>query len=36
MMVPDCVDVEHEVIKGGMCIVIETNELKKENEKLGK
>ena len=35
MMVPDGVDVEHEVVKCGMCIVKEINDLRKENESLG-
>ena len=35
MMVPDGVDVEHEVVKCGMCIVKEMNDFRKENESLG-
>ena len=36
MMVPDEVDMEHEVVKCGMCIVKEMNVGKRENELLRK
>ena len=36
MMVPDGVDVEHEVVQCAMCIVKEMHKLKNENEMLRK